>query len=157
VTSLLEIGRVEKPHGLQGEVVVRLTSNVEGRLAPGTVLFADAAGTRRLEVLASRPHQQRWIVRLAGAVRREDADALRGVTIYGEPPDDPEALWIHELIGARVTEADGTDRGTVVTVLDNPASDLLELDSGALVPLRFVTEHGPGRVVVDVPAGLFDE
>jgi 16S rRNA processing protein RimM len=157
VTSLLEIGRVEKPHGLQGEVVVRLTSNVEGRLAPGAVIFADAGGTRRLEVLASRPHQHRWIVRLAGAHRREDADALRGLTLYGEAQDDPEALWIHELIGARVTEVDGTDRGTVVAVIDNPASDLLELASGALVPLRFVTEHGPGRLVVDVPAGLFDE
>ena len=157
MTSLLEIGRVEKPHGLQGEVVVRLTSNVDGRLAPGTVLYTDPGGTRRLEILSSRPHQHRWIVRLAGDVRREDADALRGVTLYGETPDDPEALWIHELIGARVTETDGTDRGTVVAVIDNPASDLLELEGGALVPLRFVTEHGPGRVVVDVPAGLFEE
>jgi len=42
--------------------------------------------------------------------------------------------------------------------LENPASDLLELESGALVPVRFVTEVLPGeRVLVEVPAGLFDD
>ena len=50
-------------------------------------------------------------------------------------------------------DTDGVRHGTVVTVLDNPASDLLELDSGRLVPLTFVVSHEPGRVVVDVPPG----
>jgi 16S rRNA processing protein RimM len=155
---LLEVGRVEKPHGLHGEVVVRLTSNVDDRLAPGSVLFGDAAGTHRLEVIASRPHHHRWIVRFAGPARREDAEALHGTTLFGEPVtgDDPDALWVHELIGAEVVEVTGGSRGTVVAVIDNPASDLLELDGGALVPLRFVVDRAPGRLVVDVPAGLFD-
>ena len=39
----------------------------------------------------------------------------------------------------------------------NPASDLLVLDSGALVPLTFVTSVDPNvRVDVDVPEGLFE-
>ena len=55
----------------------------------------------------------------------------------------------------------GVDHGPVVAVQANPASDLLELDSGALVPLRFVVggvEHDrDGRVVrVDPPDGLLD-
>lgn len=166
MAQLLEVGRVEKPHGLRGEVVVRLTSNVDGRLAPGTVLFGDPGGGHRLEVVSSRPHQRRWIVVFAGCGRREDADGLRGRLLYGEPvaDDDPDALWVHELIGAEVVETGGRSRGQVVAVIDNPASDLLELDGGALVPLRFVVAHTPvrpggaggGRVVVDVPAGLFD-
>ena len=49
---------------------------------------------------------------------------------------------MHELVGARVVDAGGVDRGLVVTVVANPASDLLELDSGALVPLRFVVGGG---------------
>jgi 16S rRNA processing protein RimM len=63
---------------------------------------------------------------------------------------------VHELIGSIVTDATGTERGTVVSVVANPASDLLELDTGALVPLRFLTEHTPGRVVVEAPEGLFE-
>jgi 16S rRNA processing protein RimM len=155
---LLEIGRIGRPHGLNGAVTVRLTSNVDGRLAPGAVLFADAAGARRLEVEWSRPHQARWVVGFAGCSRREDAEGLAGTLLYGEAvaDDDPDALWVHRLIGAEVHERDGRARGRVVAVIDNPASDLLELDSGALVPLRFVVEHGPGRVVVEVPVGLFE-
>jgi 16S rRNA processing protein RimM len=38
----------------------------------------------------------------------------------------------------------------------NPASDLLELDSGALVPIVFVVDHAEGRVTIDPPDGLFD-
>ena len=45
----------------------------------------------------------------------------------------------------------------VVSVVANPASDLLELDDGALVPVRFVTGQGPGVVHVDPPDGLFEE
>jgi 16S rRNA processing protein RimM len=55
-----------------------------------------------------------------------------------------------------VVDQTGEDRGTVVAVEANPASDLLVLDSGALVPLRFVVTEGPGSLTVDVPAGLFD-
>jgi hypothetical protein len=44
----------------------------------------------------------------------------------------------------------------VTAVEVNPASDLLVLDDGHLVPLRFVTATEPGRVTVDVPEGLFD-
>jgi 16S rRNA processing protein RimM len=65
-------------------------------------------------------------------------------------------LWVHELLGARVVEVDGTERGTVASVEANPASDLLVLDTGALVPLRFVVEHTKDRVVVDTPEGLFE-
>ena len=51
----------------------------------------------------------------------------------------------------------GIDHGTVVSVLDNPASDLLELEDGQLVPLTFLVGLVPGqRVDVDVPAGLLE-
>ena len=172
---LLEVGRIEKAHGLRGEVVVKLTTNVTERVRPGSVLALDAQGTEHLEIVASRRHQHRWIVGFEQLRSREDAEAVHGRTLYAEPiTDDPEALWIHELIGAEVVERDGRERGMVVSVIDNPASDLLELDSGALVPLRFVVEHGrpsggeregrpsgepdgTRRLVVEVPVGLFGD
>ena len=152
--TLLEVGRIDKPHGLRGEVVVTLTTTEAVRVAPGSVLDADG---RALTVRASRPHQHRWIVDFEGLGSREDADAVVGATLRAEPlDDDPDALWVHELIGSTVVELDGTSRGAVIAVLDNPASDLLELESGALVPLRFVVSHRDGVITVDVPIGLFD-
>jgi 16S rRNA processing protein RimM len=157
---LLEVGRIEKAHGLRGEVVVKLTTNVTERVLPGSVLALDPQGQRHLEVLASRRHQHRWIVGFAGLASREDADAVHGVTLYAEPltdDDDPDALWIHELIGATVIDQHGTRRGIITSVIDNPASDLLELDNAGLVPLRFVTSKDGDQVHVDIPVGLLDD
>jgi len=46
----------------------------------------------------------------------------------------------------------------VIALIDNPASDLLELDDGRLVPLAFLVGFEPGiRIDVEVPAGLLDD
>lgn len=107
-------------------------------------------------VRASRPHQRDWIVAFEGIADRNTAETLRGLVLRAEPLEDPEALWVHELVGCHVVELDGTERGIVTAVEANPASDLLVLDTGALVPLRFVVSREPGRVVIDPPLGLFD-
>lgn len=142
-----------KPHGLRGEVIVELFTNRTERLAPGTVLDGPHGP---LEVLQATPHQRRWIVTFAGVHGHAAAEALRDAVLAAEPLDDPDALWVHDLVGSEVVDAAGTAHGRVVAVEANPASDLLVLEGGALVPLRFVVEHAPGRVVVDVPAGLLD-
>ena len=99
------------------------------------------AGERPLVVRTSRPHQKNWVVGFDGVDSREAADELRGTTLFAEAlaadADDEDALWVHELIGARVVDADGVDRGCIEAVQENPASDVLVLDSGALVPLTF--------------------
>ncbi len=154
--TLLEVGRIDKAQGLRGEVVVTLTTTETTRLDPGSELVA---GDRPVVVAESRPHQHRWVVRFEGVTRREEAEELARAVLWAEAPDatDPDDLWVHELIGSAVIEPDGTERGVVDAVQDNPASDLLVLDTGALVPLRFlVGRDEAGRLVVDVPAGLFD-
>ena len=143
-----------KPHGLQGEVVVDLVTNRAERAAAGVVF---RAGAGSLEVLRCRPFGDRWLMTFAGVDSREQADALRGTVLRAPALEDRSALWVHELVGAEVVRAgDGTTAGRVVAVVSNPASDLLELEDGTLVPVRFVVEHAGGRVVVDAPAGLLD-
>ncbi len=151
---MLDVGRVVKPHGLAGEVVVDLWSDPAERLSPSTRLQSDRGP---MVVVSSRPHQGRHLVRFEGVADRSGAEALRGLVLRAEPLDVPDALWVHELVGARVVTVDGRDLGTVEAVEANPASDLLVLDGGALVPLRFVVDHEAGaRVTVDVPEGLVD-
>jgi 16S rRNA processing protein RimM len=77
-------------------------------------------------------------------------------TLYAEPKATDGELYVHELIGCTVVDQGGTARGTVTSVEANPASDLLVLDSGALVPARFVTECRDRTVRVEVPEGLFE-
>jgi 16S rRNA processing protein RimM len=150
---MLEIGRVVKVHGLKGEVVVDLVTDRTERLAPGTALSTRLG---ELVVRSAKPYQQRWLVAFEGVDDRTAAERLRGLALLAEPIDDPEALWVHELIGSRVVDRAGVERGTVVAVLANPAHDLLELDSGHLVPMPFVVGCVDGVTTIDPPDGLFD-
>lgn len=150
---MLDVGRVVKPHGLRGEVVVELLTNRTERLDAATVLATDAGP---LTVVRSSPFQNRWIVQFEGVDSREQADALRGTVLRAEPIEDPDALWVHELIGSRVEDTVGTPLGTVKEVEANPASDLLVLEGGGLIPLTFLVRQEPGRLVVDPPPGLLD-
>jgi 16S rRNA processing protein RimM len=154
---LLEVGYVGRPHGLRGEVVVRLVSTVEERLAPGSVLQcrgARLAVEQAKPVRADGPEGSQWLVRFAGISTREAAASLRGAPLLAEPLT-AKGFWAHEVIGCEVVDSGG-HRGWVTALQANPASDLLVLDTGALVPLCFVANAEPGRLTVDAPEGLFD-
>jgi 16S rRNA processing protein RimM len=151
--GLLEIGYLRKAHGVNGQINVQLATDRAERLVPGSRWFARDGW---LTVVRASPHQDRWLVTFAEVRDRLAAQRFTNTVVFAEPIDDPAELWVHELIGTPVVETDGTPRGTCVAVIDNPAADLLELDSGALVPVVFVTEHSADRIVIDPPAGLFE-
>lgn len=162
---MLEVGRIARVHGLRGEVVVDLTSDRTERVAPGAMLTAApvgggdpaAPGALELRIRSARPHGGRWLVTFEGHADRESVEGLPGRTLFGPPLDVEGVLWVHELVGATVRTPDGREHGVVESVQANPASDLLVLDSGALVPVVFVVD-GPsdGVIVVEVPDGLFE-
>lgn len=151
--STLEVGRIVRAHGLRGEVVVELWSDRTERLAPGSVLSSPRG---ELRVVSAARHQERWLVRFEGVGDRAGAEALRGVVLSAERLEDPSVIWVDQLFGAEVVER-GVVRGRVVAVEANPASDLLVLDTGALVPLAFVRAvEANERVTVEAPEGLFE-
>ncbi len=112
----LEVGHVVKPHGLSGEVVVKFTSNRPERASIGatfSVVFADRRETLldSLEITSVREFNRVHLVRFAGIEGFEDAQALRGAVLMAEALEDPEALFVHDLIGAEVFDPSGTKRG----------------------------------------------
>jgi 16S rRNA processing protein RimM len=152
--DLLEVGHIRRAHGLRGEVFVQLISDSDERVAPGAELIA---GDETLVVESSRVASSgRRVVKFAQIADRTTAESYANRLLRARPLDDPDALWVHELIGRRVVELDGTDHGECVAVVANPAADLLELDSGALVPSNFVVSNDGDVVVVDTPEGLFE-
>ena len=154
---MLEVGRITRAHGIKGEVLVHLTGDRRERVTPGAVLTTRDG--RALTVRSSSPHQGKWIVAFEGVADRTTAEALHGTPLFGEPIDDPDTLFVHELIGSTVVDAtSGDELGVVASVEANPASDLLVLrGSGALVPVRFVVDRdADGRLRVELPEGLLD-
>jgi 16S rRNA processing protein RimM len=162
----LEVGRIVKAHGIRGEVIVEAVSNRRERFTAGSVLHAGerAFSVRRATLHggpdpAGRMSRDRWIVSFEGVDDRNTAERLRGTVLSGDPLDQDDAageLWVHELVGSELFDPAGRALGRVTAVEANPASDLLVLESGHLVPMVFVVEAGGGRVVVDPPAGLLD-
>ena len=149
----LEVGRIVKAHGLKGQVLVDLWTDRVERLDPGSELRSERGP---LIVVASAAHQDRFIVTFEGVTTREGAERLRGLILYAERIEDDDVIWIDDLFGATVVDAEGVVRGVVTSVEANPASDLLVLDTGYLVPLTFVTSVVANeRIEVDAPEGLF--
>jgi 16S rRNA processing protein RimM len=151
----LEVGRIIKAHGLRGQVLVDLWSDRHERLAAGQTLFSERGP---LVVLAAALHQKtRFIVSFDRITTREEAERWRGVVLSAPRIEDPDVIWIDQLFGAEVVDQDGHARGVVVDVEANPASDLMVLDSGTLVPLTFVVSVlANRRVEIDAPEGLFE-
>lgn len=158
MTGLLDVGRVVRPHGLRGQVVVELWTNRAERLSAGSRLSGPAG---ELTVARSSPAapsggQARYLVSFEGVSTREAAEQLREAVLRAEAISDESALWIHELVGSDVYDQVGEVIGRVESVEANPASDLLVLEDGRLIPLVFVTAASDGRVTVDTPPGLLD-
>ena len=101
---LLEVGRIVKPHGLRGEVVVDARHRPHRACwRPGSVL---ARPSGPLEVRASTPHQ----APLDRGLRRRrptatQAEALRGATLSAEPHRRPRRA-----VGARADRRRGRRR-----------------------------------------------
>jgi len=172
---LLVIGRIMRPHGIRGEVVVDIaTDDPAERFTAGSVLVTDPAEAGPLAIEYVRPHtsagRQRLLIAFDGVMDREGADTLRGVRLCVDaadlpPPDDPDEFHDHQLVGLAAVTPGGDKLGEVVRVEHAPAQDLLVLrrpgvDRPALVP--FVRAIVPevdlagGRVVITPPEGLFD-
>ena len=152
--GLLEVGRIGRAHGVKGALHLVLTTDRRERVAVGARLHD---GSAWLTVGASRSQPGgRWIVHFDEIEDRNAAERLTGRTLFAEPIHDADALWIHQLIGARVVDTEGIVRGVCVAVVDNPAHDILELDTGHLVPVTFIDRFDDGVVHVDAPEGLFD-
>ena len=121
VESLLEVGVITRPHGVRGEVKVRLhwpdsdalglVDRVLGRWGDGRERWLDLVGVRR--------SNRELLVRVAGVTDRDQAEELRGCALLVEraslPPLAAGEYYLVDLVGARV-ECGGSVVGTVVAV-----------------------------------------
>lgn len=152
--GFLEVGHIRRAHGLRGDVFVQLVTDRSERLDVGSTL-ASAKGDLTVDASRLLPNG-RWVVKFDRIADRTEAERWNNLALHAAPIEDDDAMWFHDLIGSRVVEVDGTERGVCVQVLVNPAADILELTDGHLVPTTFIVERSDGTIVVDVPDGLFD-
>lgn len=168
-TEWLAIGRISKPHGIHGELVVEVLTDFPERLQPGIEVGFGSEGPSSLRrVHTVRWHKGGWLVALVGVFRREEADALRGCFVFlpAQPREalPPSYYYEHDLVGSTCQDRSGTELGTVDSLVFGGAQTLLVVRSSAgsevLVPFisPIVVAVNPATrcIVLDPPRGLFD-
>jgi 16S rRNA processing protein RimM len=147
--ELVPVGRVGRPHGLDGSFFVEGASERAATFAAGATVYV--AGDAAEVVASKRGAGGRPVIRLDRPVER---GAALGVPRESLPPLGDDEYYAFQLVGLVVEEEGGRVLGRVGDVLDYPANDVLELDSGLSLPLvgacvRQVDLTG-GRIVVSV-------
>jgi 16S rRNA processing protein RimM len=129
VSETVRVGRVGKPHGLEGAFVVEEASDDPERYAVGATLDVDGEPATILE---SKRAGGRPVIRL-------DREVPRGADLQVERAQLPEPeegeYYVFQLVGLDVEEDGGRALGRVVEVVPGPANDVLELDGGLALPL----------------------
>jgi 16S rRNA processing protein RimM len=124
------IGRVGRPHGIDGAFVVERASEAPGRFDVGATLLVDGEAAR--VVVSRRVGGRRRAIKLDRPVERGAELSIRREDLEPLPAD---SYYVADLVGLDVIDADGTRVGAVRDVLPGPANDALELDTGLLLPL----------------------
>lgn len=127
--GLVAIGRVGRPHGIDGAFVVEGACDEPGRFEVGASLLVN--GEPATIVLSRRVGSGRCAIKLDRPVER---GAELSVTREALPRLDADSFYVADLVGL-VVEEEGRERGIVRDVLPGAANDNLELDNGLLVPL----------------------
>jgi len=165
----LLIASVRRPHGVQGDLLCEVHSDVGDRFEVGArVELVTAAGARRtVEILKRRPHKAALILTLDGISTREAAEAHRGATLEitraSSPPPPEGQFYFYELVGCRCVDQAEGELGRVTAVVEDGGGLLLEVVDGErtlLLPFveGFLEEVDVDRGVIrtKLPDGLVE-
>ncbi|RVV97059.1 16S rRNA processing protein RimM [Mesobaculum littorinae] len=168
MSDRIAVGAIAGAFGVKGEVRLKSFCADPPAIADYAPL-TDEAGTRTFAVTLGRAVKAGFAARIEGVDTKEQADALRGVTLFAPRdrlPALPDDEFYHaDLIGLEVVDTGGQHLGHVRAVLNHGAADLLEISGpGQSQPvlLPFTRAAVPtidltlGRIVADPPEGLFD-
>lgn len=167
MSDLICVGALAGAFGVRGEVRLKSFCAIPDEIETYSPL-SNEDGSQSYSLMITRPVKNGFAVRIGGVETKEDADALKGLRLFArrdQLPKLPDDEFYHtDLIGLEVHDTGGTLLGTVRSVQNHGAADLLEIHGPGLkstVLLPFTLDAVPtvdlerGRIVADPPEGLF--
>ena len=164
--DLLLVGRVARPHGIRGHVVVSPeTDFLEERFRVGrTLLVGPADRPVARTIRDARFHQGRPILSLSGVDTMNDAEALAGADVWltaaSLAPLPAGTYYRHDLVGCEVRDASDAVIGRVTAVEGTIDRSHLVVDGSVMIPLVegicVRVDLGERRVIVNPPEGLIE-
>ncbi|HKI85374.1 MAG TPA: ribosome maturation factor RimM [Thermoanaerobaculia bacterium] len=167
--DLVLVGRVVRPHGVRGEVLVQPWSDVPGRFAPGASLTLTPAhgGRRTLRVATVRSHSHGAILRFEGVADRDAAEGLKGGelavprAIVPRPPAG--SFYYFELVGCACRDRRAGELGRVSDLVEDGGGLLLAItDEKRTLLVPFVASYlanvdvDARKIELDLPDGLIE-
>jgi 16S rRNA processing protein RimM len=164
--DLLLVGRVARPHGIRGHVIVNPeTDFMDDRFRAGQVLLVGPAGDPRdREIREVRFHAGRPIVAFTGVETVDDAEALAGAELWVRQaalaPLPEGTFYRHDLVGCEVRDTTGALVGVVTAIEGTLERSYLVVDRDVMIPLVenicVDVDLAARRVTVDPPQGLLE-
>jgi 16S rRNA processing protein RimM len=130
----LAVGRLRRPHGVQGVLVLLLYTFSPAGLRSGRRVYA-GENRQALYIRRSRPHDEGRLISFEGCETPEAAGELRNQTVWVRtdevPPLEEGEYYHHQVIGLRAVTEDGEALGRVAEILETGASDVYVVRGGS--------------------------
>ena len=124
--ELVVVGRVRRPTGIKGTLLVEIYSGIPDRFIVGDSVIADG---KEYEIVETGKSGDSAKLRFDGINSIEKADRFRDIELSvpaEELPDNPPGVYYHyEILGSDVTTLDGQHLGTLTEILETGSNDVL--------------------------------
>lgn len=123
----LVVGRLQRPHGLKGEILMGVMTDFPERIQPEGTLYI---GNQHepLKILSRREHTKGMLLQFEDYDSRETVAALTNREVFVRADDRPALpegeYYQHQLIGLQVVTDEGQSLGTLVEFLETGANDV---------------------------------
>jgi 16S rRNA processing protein RimM len=125
--EFLVVGKLGKPHGVHGEIVLDVYTDFPERLQQGVTVFVGSKYLP-LQVIKCRPHSRGLLMSIDGIQTREEVAELRNQLVYvrtaDRPPLDAGEYYHHELLGLQMIDEEERILGIVERILETGANDV---------------------------------
>ncbi|TAG23473.1 MAG: 16S rRNA processing protein RimM [Rhodobacterales bacterium] len=163
MTDRICIGAIAGAFGIAGEVRLKSFCSQPEDIASYGPLYSED-GARQFRVTLTRPVAGGYGARISGVATREEAEALRGTSLYidrARLPSLPDDEFYHaDLIGLEAVDTGGERLGKVMAIHNHGAGDIIEISStrhksALLLPFTKLivpnVDLAAGRLIVDLP------
>ena len=140
--AFLVVGKLRRPHGVRGEMMMEVITDFPERLRPGIRVFV-GEDRKPLHIRSCRTVDRGMLVLFEEASTPEEAGEWRNALVAvqtDEIPSLPEGEYYHhQILGLNVVTDTGRELGNVTEILETGANDVcvvrMESDREILIPL----------------------
>ncbi len=126
--NYLVVGKLRRPHGVHGEILMDVTTDFPERLKPGIVLYVGPQ-YRPVKLRSARTHGNAMLVAFDEFHTPEEVGELRNQLLYVRSKDRPRLeegeYYHHQLLNLRVVDEEGQPLGMVSDILETGANDVI--------------------------------